>query len=370
MKSKICFVALGSLPFLTENQDFSYAGGAELKQLLLTKELLKHQYHVSVVVHNEKNIQKRMDYKDVLLVKSYPSTQNMGFLKKVFVLWRSLKHAGADIYVQATYPPGITALYCFLHRKKYIKWLSSDKSVQLEDVTQKTTWITKLSLFFDITLASVIIGQNQYQKEMIEKKFRKKCVIIKNPVSFSDESSKCSNKEKQVLLWVGTIRRLKQPELFLKIAEAFPQVKCIMIGGMTPSEIELYDTIKEKAQSIPNLSFLGFVPYNKINEYYRQSSVFINTSAVEGFPNTFLEAWMFCTPVVSLSIDPDEIICHFKLGFHSKTVEQMINDINCLLEDNSIRNEMGNNGRNYIREHHDVKKIAPQFIELLTLLEK
>jgi glycosyltransferase involved in cell wall biosynthesis len=370
MKRKVCFVSLGSLPLLTSNQNLLYAGGAELKQIQLAKELVKQQYIVSFVVHDEKDIQKTKDFEDIVLVKSFPSSQDIGFLKKVIMLWKSLKQADADIYVQATYPPGIVALYCFLHRKKYIKWLSSDKSVSLQDVTQRTTLMTKLSLYFDIKLASVIIGQNQYQKETIEKKFRKKCVILKNPVTLSEGPPVCTQKKEHAVLWVGTIRSLKQPELFLEIAKLLPHVKCIMIGGVTNSEAELYTTIERKSKSLSNLSFLGFVPYNKMKEYYLQSSVFVNTSVVEGFPNTFLEAWTHYVPVVSLMIDPDEIICMNKLGFHSRTFKQMIVDIECLLQNDGLRNEMALNGRKYISEYHDVKKVTNQFIKLIASLEK
>lgn len=370
MKRKICFVSLGSLPLLTSDQNLQYAGGAELKQIQLARELVKQRYPVSVIVHDEKNMQKTKEFEDIVLIKSFPSSQDIGFLRKIRVLWRSLKQADADIYVQATYPPGIVALFCRLHRKKYIKWLSSDKSVLLQDVTQRTTLLTKLSLYFDIKLAHVIIGQNEYQKEIIERRFRKKCVVIKNPVTLSDDPPGCTPKKEQSVLWVGTIRSLKKPELFLEIAKQLPHVKCIMIGGMTNSEAGLYSSIERKSKSLPNLSFLGFVPYSKMQEYYVQSSVFVNTSVVEGFPNTFLEAWTHCVPVVSLTVDPDEIICKNKLGFHSKILNQMIADIECLLQNDSLRDEMALNGRKYIREHHDVKKITNQFIELITSSEK
>ena len=33
---------------------------------------------------------------------------------------------------------------------------------------------------------------------------------------------------------------------------------------------------------------------------------------------------MHQTPVVSLNADPDEIICNLKMGFHSRSVEQMV----------------------------------------------
>jgi len=369
MKRKICFVSLGSLPLLTLNENLRYAGGAELKQVLIARELVKRKYIVSFIVHNEKNHEQTNSFDDIIMVKSYQRSKNITFFKKVRMLWKSLKEANSDVYIQATYPPGIVALYCFIHRKKFIKWLSSDKTVNLQDVTQKTTLITKISLYFDIKLAHLIIGQNEYQKEIIERRFRKKCVLIKSPIIVTDNSIDFEMTKENNVLWVGTIRSIKQPELFLELAKILPQFKFIMIGGATHSELELYDKIQQKSRSLSNLCFLGFIPHNKIQKYYFQSSIFVNTSLVEGFPYTFLEAWNSSIPVISLNIDPDEIICKNKLGFHSKTFKQMIFDIECLLNNENLRYEIALNARKYIKENHDLKKITNQFIEILTSFE-
>jgi len=370
MERKICFVALGSLPLLSFNEDLQYAGGAELKQVRIARELAKRKYSVSIIVYDENNNKKIKNFDNIILVKSYSPSRNISVLKKMRLLWKSLKKADSDIYIQATYPPGIVALYCFIHRKKYIRWLSSDKSVNLQDVTQRTTLLTKIILYLDFMLASLIIGQNEYQKENIERRFRKRCVLIKNPISILDNSITLEEKKENNVLWVGTIRSIKQPELFLELAKILPQFKFIMIGGAVNSEQELYNKIQKKSNSIPNFSFLGFIPYNKIQKYYLQSSIFVNTSIVEGFPNTFLEAWSNSIPVISLNIDPDEIICKNKLGFHSKTFKQMIFDVELVLKNNELRYEMAANARKYIKENHDVKKIINQFIDILTSFEK
>ena len=86
---------------------------------------------------------------------------------------------------------------------------------------------------------------------------------------------------------------------------------------------------------------------------------------MEGFPNTFLEAWINRIPVISLNIDPDELICNEKLGFHSKSFEQLIINLNTLLQDDTLRNEMGMNAKRYVEQNHDVKKIADKFEKLI-----
>jgi glycosyltransferase involved in cell wall biosynthesis len=176
--------------------------------------------------------------------------------------------------------------------------------------------------------------------------------------------------KKSYILWVGSIKPVKQPEFFLKIAQALPKLKFVMIGGENKGKKDLYNKIEKEAKTIPNLEFLGFVPYHKIQQYYKDAAIFINTSQIEGFPNTFLESWVMGTPVVSLNVDPDEIICKKKLGYHSKTIEQLILDVNTLFSDEDLRREMGTNARKYVEQDHDLKKIATEFEKLIASFEK
>ena len=115
---------------------------------------------------------------------------------------------------------------------------------------------------------------------------------------------------------------------------------------------------------LPNLRFHGFVPYHKVNEYFEKASIFVNTSSIEGFPNTFIQAWMHYTPVVSLNVDPDGIIRNEKLGFCSSTFKQLVSDVTTLLEDERLRKTMGENARKYVEREHDIRKIAKKYIKI------
>jgi glycosyltransferase involved in cell wall biosynthesis len=156
--------------------------------------------------------------------------------------------------------------------------------------------------------------------------------------------------------------------LFLKLAQMLPNYKFKMIGGRDDVHPEFYDVIEPEAKKIFNLEFLGFVPYYKIDKYYKESSILVNTSAAEGFPNTFLEAGLHSLPIVSLNADPDEIICTNHLGYHSKTFDQMIIDVDTLLKNKDLRDEMGKNARKYVEDNHDLNKITDQFDRLFSSL--
>ena len=103
------------------------------------------------------------------------------------------------------------------------------------------------------------------------------------------------------------------------------------------------------------------VPFSQIDTYFERATILVNTSLFEGFPNAFIQSWMHCTPVVSLNADPDEIICNLKLGFHSKSIEQIVKDIRELLQNPELCRTMGRNGRQYVERDHNVDAIVQDY---------
>jgi glycosyltransferase involved in cell wall biosynthesis len=216
---------------------------------------------------------------------------------------------------------------------------------------------------FGIKRADCIIAQSEYQQELLKKNYNQDSIVIKNPYPIEEEVE-ISKSTPPVILWVGAIKpRWKQPDLFLKLAKAIPDARFQMVGGSSTNK-QFYEQIKEEAKRISNLEFVGFVPYPDVNKYFTNASILVNTSCAEGFSNTFLQAGTAYTPVITLNADPDEIICKYKLGFHSRTFEQLIEDVKTLLKDETLRNRMGVNGRRYAESEHDIKKIVKKYAEI------
>jgi len=280
-----------------------------------------------------------------------------------YLFWRSLKQAHADIYLQAMVGPSsaLAIIFCLLRKKKFIYSVSSDTEME------SGTLLMRLLCKFAIKRADDIIAQNKYQQRLLKTNFNRESVLINSLCELP--KGKPDKTTPPIVLWVATIKEIKQPELFLKLAKEIPGAKFQMVGGNPPEkDTKYFEQIREQTNHLPNLEFVGFVPYHQIDRYFAQASIFVNTSSFEGFPNTFLQAWARYTPVVSLNCDPDGVICHHKLGFYSRSFKQMAKDVKLLLKDEELRAEVGMNGRRYVEEEHDSREVVKQYADLFKQL--
>lgn len=369
-KTKICFLALNSFPTLAKT-NIKLIGGAEVQQILIAKELIKRGLDISFIVHDHG--QKPIEIiDDITLYKIFPVDYKIRGTKifvAVYLMWKALKRADADIYYQraANAAAGIVALFCILKNKKFIHSIASERNV--DDSYIKNENIIRTVLYrFGIKHANLVVAQTIHQQKLLKKNFNIEGALIKSMHILPD--NKPEKSQPPTVLWVSSLRELKQPELFLKIAQAIPSANFQMIGGATQENLLLYEKMKESARKIPNLDFVGFVPYHKVNQYFDSASIFINTSKVEGFPNTFIQAWARYVPTVSLNVDPDGIICKNEMGFHSKTFEQMVLDVKKIINDEQLRDEMGMNARRYVEREHDRKNIMRKHIRLIEELNE
>src|SRR5260221_11353100 len=70
----------------------------------------------------------------------------------------------------------------------------------------------------------------------------------------------------------------------------------------------------------PYTTLFRSLSYWGANRLYGRAKLLVNTSDVEGFPNSYLQAWIRGVPVVTL-IDPDRVIEREGLGIAVRTPE-------------------------------------------------
>lgn len=125
-----------------------------------------------------------------------------------------------------------------------------------------------------------------------------KTVVIPNsiPQVFSD----CIDGKKKKILYVGSLNvTQKRTDLLLnfwkRVYHELPDWEFFIVGEGTQRDI-----IKSEIQNegLPRVYLEG---HQKPEKYYKEASVFIMTSAYEGFPNTILEAHSYGCPVLAFN---------------------------------------------------------------------
>jgi len=364
----ICFVSPEAYPILAGTDD-ELVGGAELQQVLLAKELAKNGYEVSFIVGDFG--QDEIEIIDgVKAIKSYKlgyGNRKLRFMHDTYLLMKAMKKANADIYFQRCvfHTMGKVALFTNLHKKKFVFSAGSDLNINLSIINSLTP-LYRYTYLFGLKVVDVIVVQSDFQKNAFKKYFNKTAIVIRNASALPNVFPCKTNPS--VVLWVGSLSKTKNPQLFMELAKSLPWISFEIIGPPRRKSESIYKKLKQSARRISNLSFLGFVPYEKLMAHFAKAAILVNTSETEGFPNTFLQAWVHYVPVVSLNVNPDGIITKNKIGFHSRNFEQMLKDVKRLAQDGELREEMGNNSRKYVERDHNIKKIVREYIKLFESL--
>lgn len=340
--------------------------------MLLAKELVKRGFDISFIVDDYgQNPVELMDGIKIFRCRSNHFNGIKYLFLKQYLIWKSLQEVDADVYYYRTASPvtGLIALFCLLKKKKFVYSIAHKADVDgtlilesyLKDMPLFIGLIYKQLFKFGLKAADCIIAQTEEQEELLMQNFHRASIVIKSMHPLPD--GRPIKEDPPIVLWVSSMQEFKRPELFMNLAKSIPSGRFQMIGGASCNN-KFYIEIKAEASKIPNLEFIGFVPYIEISQYFEKASIFVITSIAEGFPNTILQAWARYTPVVSLNVDPDEIICRYELGFHSSTFEQMVLDVEGLLRDTPLREEMGLKGREYVEREHSMNASVEKYLKV------
>jgi len=360
--ARICFVAPTAYSLLSGSNPSCVIGPA-VHQVLLARELLLYGFDVTFITYDEGGLPFEQ-INGMKIIKTYSERSRINLLLKALRTWRAMTRANADIYFQQGGVAGAVSVFCRLKRRRFALGIGSDAHVS--KTRRDFGIVDRFGTWVDIKLASVVVVQTEFQREMLRKNFGRDGLLIRNHIPLGVKGMP-DKSTPAIVLWVGSMAEVKQPQLFLELAQAVPEGKFQMIGGYSLASNEeraTYERIVADSKKISNFEVLGAIPFDKINDHFSRAAVLVNTSKFEGFPYAFLQAWMHHAPVVSLDADPDELICRNKLGFHSRSFGQLANDVRTLLSDEHLRQEMGMNGRRYVEKEHDIKSVVRQYVRV------
>lgn len=238
------------------------------------------------------------------------------------------------------------ALLSWLFHKKLVFFIAADTNMD-KGKEAKQNFETRL-FRKGIKYLRYIVAQNSRQQAQTQSNYGKNSLIIPN-IWKTDSIDEYESKQYDVL-WVGNIRNVKRPELYVQLAEMNPNVRFAMVGGS--ADATMYEKTKIRAGKLNNLDFKGRQDFNETNRIFTRARIYVCTSSSEGFPNTFLQAWSNGIPVVS-TVDPSDVVKQNELGIICDSVEGLSEAIKQLLSDQEMYNKYSDNVANYFKKAHD-----------------
>jgi glycosyltransferase involved in cell wall biosynthesis len=210
--------------------------------------------------------------------------------------------------------------------------------------------------------ASAVIAQTEQQQDTLLDRFSIDSTVVTNAYDLPPGEKLVPHANREGVLWVGSSDpNQKKPERFLRLASSLPDESFKMISAPPVRDNGFHEELQRKAKKIANLSFIGEVPPEEIHEYYRDVKILVNTSEYEGFPNTFLEAWRYETPVISLKFDIDDLLSTSDAGIKSGDMDQLKQDVQLLTNDTNLRARMGSTSRSLVEQRYSLKEITTEY---------
>lgn len=350
-------------------------GGAEQQVSLLLKELIERDiFELCYIARNVDLSFIPNGYKIEKIRTNWFSTK-IGLMYDAGKLLAILNNVKPDIIYQrigCAYT-GIVAYYARHNNCKMVWHISSDANVLPFGVDKNISGLKIIRFFekkfleYGIRNTNAIIAQSQQQAELLFKFYGlQPTIIVPNYQPVPDIPYR--KKLPVTIIWIANLKPMKQPEVFIKLAkdinENINDVRCLMIGRAGNSN--WHSRVLNEISQTKCIDYLGEKTHEEVNELLSQAHILVNTSTYEGFPNTFIQAWLRELPVVSLNVNPDNVLVSHNIGFYSGSYKRFLEHVTRLIINDKLREEMGQKARKYAILKHSEINISCIIDELIS----
>lgn len=265
----------------------------------------------------------------------------------------------ADLYVAfgANEATAELARFCGAHGSALVLSVASDISFApfvFEGSRQRDAYGTPGHyIWYGLRHAHAIVVQTERQQAMLLTLVGRDGEVIRNPAPSTIRTTpRTAPQFGGRLLWVGRTDPNKRYEEALALAAALPHRPMIMVCN------NIHDAnrhrIDELQRALPNLMLADQVALEDMDALFRFSDVLVNTSRVEGSPNTFLQAGMHGIPVVSMTVDPDGVLATHGCGrLADGTPAGLVQTVEALLTDRTAYAVAAAANARWLCDRHD-----------------
>jgi glycosyltransferase involved in cell wall biosynthesis len=339
----------------------SAVGGAERQQWLMARALAKAGWQVAVGVRQPLGLNEKSRIEEVEFV-------GIGQKRFLWSWYRFLASERPDWWYWrcASHLLGIAVILAKLTRVRMIFAAGFDSDVDVRHALfQRPRWWPLFGL--GLEWSDKILVQNDKQLMRLPRRWQAK--TRKVPSITPETGAVIPHAQRaRYVAWVAMLRKFKRPDLLIEIAQKATDLRFVICGGTTTFTAEpgYGEAIGDLLRSLPNVEYRGQVSPEEAQRVISEAAVFLSTADEEGFPNTFLQAWGAGTPVISLRIDPDQIIERHALGKVSSTIADAIADIRGLIGSPEAREAISARAKLYVANHHSSSALV-SVLENVTL---
>jgi glycosyltransferase involved in cell wall biosynthesis len=354
----VCIVA--HLAFGSLSGTKGHIGGVEYQTSMLARWLAGRGHRVTMITWDEGQ-RTGTTIDNVKVIKLCREQDGWPGVRFVHPRWTSLvqalRAANADVYYQncGEHVTGQVGMWCRAHGARFVFSVASNGDCDVE-LPFLTTTRERLLYRIGLRLADRVIAQTDHQRQMLRDGFGVEASVIALPGAAA--SSSVPNKSPRTrMVWIGRICEVKRPDRLLDLASECADLSFDLVG---PAEDTPYARgVVERARTLANVRVHGALTRERIASLLEEAICLCCTSELEGFPNTFVEAWSREVPLLS-TFDPGGLIARHRLGVVADA-QGLPGALRDLIAHRNVWETLSDNAIRYFREHHAAEVVMPQF---------
>lgn len=338
-------VSLGSCAITEPDSGFP-TGGAEV-QLYIISRMLAAEEEFRVTLHvadigQPERVDNALRIKPLVRLK--PGLQISARAAPAIIGRLARERHRVYVTRSASSISGLTQIAALLCGGRHMHMCAADSECAgLAEATlsKPAKWLQNMGL----RRADMVVCQTIRQIELLRSMFGIEGFLAPN-IS-PDLFAVPANEAREGVLWVGRDVDCKGPELFVELARRLPGHPFTMICLPQPGR----DLQRLTATAPKNLRLVPGLPIQETAPLFARHRVYALTSLSEGFPNVLLQAARAGTPVVSLCVDPENLLSSNKAGFACQgSFDEVVRRTAELLADPSLWQECHDGALRLTRE--------------------
>ena len=163
-------------------------------------------------------------------------------------------------------------------------------------------------------------------------------------------------------LFVGRLVKIKGLQNLIPVFKNYPRADLLIIGAG-----EYESTLRTLARDLPNVKFIGAIPYNRLRDLYRRAiAVIMPSICYEVFGIVLIEALSVKTPVIARDLGGmSEVVVDSSGGFIFRTDEDLVQAMTRLHQDAALRRTLGENGYKAYLKLWDEQAHMEKYFEII-----